>query len=58
MHSFSMRPAKYFYGNPLPNYLDQKTVLIYRPHPVEGHYFSAAVEYRVEKQIGANRLAK
>ncbi len=36
MHSFSMRPAKYFYDNPLPNYLDPKTVLIYRPHPVEG----------------------
>jgi hypothetical protein len=34
MHSFSMRPAKYFYDNPLPNYLDPKTVLIYRPHPV------------------------
>jgi hypothetical protein len=29
-----MRPAKYFYDNPLPNYLDPKTVLIYRPHPV------------------------
>jgi hypothetical protein len=35
MHSFSMRPAKYFYDNPLPNYLDPKTVLIYRPHPEE-----------------------
>jgi len=34
MPSFSMRPAKYFYDNPLPNYLDPKTVLIYRPHPV------------------------
>jgi hypothetical protein len=34
MHSFSMRPAKYFYDNPLPNNLDPKTVLIYRPHPV------------------------
>ncbi len=34
MHSFSMRPAKYFYDNPLPNYLDPITVLIYRPHPV------------------------
>ncbi len=34
MHSFSMRPARYFYDNPLPNYLDPKTVLIYRPHPV------------------------
>jgi hypothetical protein len=32
--SFSMRPAKYFYDNPLPKYLDPKTVLIYRPHPV------------------------
>ncbi len=29
-----MRPAKYFYDNPLPKYLDPKTVLIYRPHPV------------------------
>ncbi len=35
MHSFSMRPAKYFYDNPLPNYLDPKTVLIYRRHPVD-----------------------
>ncbi len=34
MHSFSMRPAKYFYDEPLPKYLDPKTVLIYRPHPV------------------------
>ena len=32
MHSFSMRPAKYFYDKPLPKYLDLKTVLIYRPH--------------------------
>jgi hypothetical protein len=34
MHSFSMRPAKFFYDKPLPKYLDPKTVLIYRPHPV------------------------
>ncbi len=34
MHSFSMRPAKYFYDKPLPNYHDPKTVLIYHPHPV------------------------
>ncbi len=34
MPTFSMRPAKYFYDNPLPIYLDPKTVLIYRPHPV------------------------
>ena len=34
MPSFSMRTAKYFYDNPLPKYLDPKTVLIYRPHPV------------------------
>jgi hypothetical protein len=40
MHSFSMRPAKYFYDKPLPKYLDPKTVLIYRPHPVKlGAYF-------------------
>ncbi len=30
-----MRPAKYFYDKPLPKYLDPKTVLIYRPHPVD-----------------------
>jgi hypothetical protein len=36
MHSFSMRPAKYFYDKPLSKYLDPKTVLIYRPHPVYG----------------------
>jgi hypothetical protein len=29
-----MRPAKYFYDNPLLKYLDPKSVLIYRPHPV------------------------
>jgi hypothetical protein len=29
-----MRPSKYFYDKPLPKYLDLKTVLIYRPHPV------------------------
>ncbi len=34
MHSFLMRPAKYFYEKPLTKYLDSKTVLIYRPHPV------------------------
>ena len=34
MHSFSMRPSKYFYDKPLPKYLHPKTVLIYRPHPV------------------------
>ncbi len=31
-----MRPAKYFYDKPLPKYIDPKTVLIYRPHPVAG----------------------
>ncbi len=36
MPSFSMRPAKYFYDEPLPKYLDPKTVLIYLPHPVQG----------------------
>jgi len=30
-----MRPSKYFYDKPLPKYLDPKTVLIYRPHPVD-----------------------
>jgi hypothetical protein len=35
MPSFSMRPAKYFYDNLLPKYLDPKTVLIYCPHPVQ-----------------------
>ena len=34
MPSFSIRPAKYSYDNPLPKFLDPKTVLIYRPHPV------------------------
>jgi hypothetical protein len=34
MLSFHMRPSKYFYDKPLPKYLDSKTVLIYRPHPV------------------------
>jgi hypothetical protein len=38
MPSFSMRPAKYFYDNPLPKYRDPKNVLIYRPHPV--HFLS------------------
>ncbi len=39
MLSFSMRPAKYFQYNPLPKYLDPKTVLIYRPHPVHYGFF-------------------
>ncbi len=30
-----MRPSKYFYDKPLPKYIDPKTVLIYRPHPVQ-----------------------
>ncbi len=34
MHSFLMRPAKYFLDKPLSKYLDLKSVLIYRPHPV------------------------
>jgi hypothetical protein len=34
MHSFSMRPAKYFYDKLVTKYLDSKTVLIYHPHPV------------------------
>jgi hypothetical protein len=34
MHSFSMRPAKYFHYKPLPKYLNLKNVLIYCPHPV------------------------
>ncbi len=34
MHTFLMRHAKYFYDKQLPKYLDPKTVLIYRPHPV------------------------
>jgi hypothetical protein len=38
MPSFSMRPAKYFYDKPLPKYLDPKTVLIYRRHPVYSQY--------------------
>jgi hypothetical protein len=41
MHSFSMRPSKYFYDEPLPKYLDPKTVLIYRPHPVRAY-----IQYR------------
>ncbi len=44
MPSFSMRPAKYFYDNPLPKYLDPKTVLIYLPHPVQlYHYVSLSI---------------
>jgi hypothetical protein len=45
MHSFSMRPAKYFYDKPLPKYLDPKTVLIYRPHPVE--YLSSGLNFKL-----------
>ncbi len=30
----SYRDAQLFYDKPLPKYLDPKTVLIYRPHPV------------------------
>ena len=41
MHSFSMRPAKYFYDKPLTIYLDSKTVLIYRPH----HVYEEAISH-------------
>ncbi len=44
MHSFSMRPAKYFYGKPLPEYLDPKTGLTYRPHPVRTWWFWLSTE--------------
>ncbi len=32
--SFAMSVANNFCDTPLPKYLDSKTVLIYRPHPV------------------------
>jgi hypothetical protein len=51
MHSFSERPLKYFYYEPLPKYLDPKTVLIYRPHPV----IYAVVFSYVHKIYGAYR---
>jgi hypothetical protein len=41
MHSFSMRPAKYFHDKRLPKYLDLKTVLIYHPHSVQYGYQKA-----------------
>jgi hypothetical protein len=34
MGSFLMSVANNFCDQPLPQYLDSKTVLIYRPHPV------------------------
>ncbi len=34
MCSFSKSAGNHFYDNPLPEYFDLKTVLIYRPHPV------------------------
>ncbi len=48
MPSFSMKPAKYLYDKPLPNYLVPKTVLSYLPHPVgslSSNNFS--VEHRI-----------
>jgi len=47
-----MRPAKYFYDKPLTKYLDPKTVLIYRPHPV----FKLFVVCRLPKFIALNIL--
>jgi hypothetical protein len=35
---FPMSVANNFCDMPLPKYLDSKTVLIYRPHPVEGYF--------------------
>ncbi len=35
-----MKPSKYFYDKPLPKYIDSKTVLIYRPHPVYANWTS------------------
>ncbi len=37
MDSFPKRVAKNFCDQPLPKYLDPKTVLIYCPHPVDPH---------------------
>ncbi len=51
MHSFSMRPAKYFYDKPLTKYLDSKTVLIYRPHPVLVQYSTVVHLFRVVFKI-------
>jgi hypothetical protein len=45
MHSFPMSSAKHFYDNLLSIYLDQKIVLIYRPHPVFGLLASYAQMY-------------
>jgi hypothetical protein len=47
MHSFSMRPAKNFHDKPLPKYLDPKTVLIYRPHPVHFMEYGQVLNSRV-----------
>ncbi len=38
MGSFPMSVANNFCDQPLPKYLDSKTVLIYCPHPVYSHY--------------------
>jgi hypothetical protein len=34
--SFPKSVTKHFYDEPLPQYLDPKTVIIYCPHPVSG----------------------
>ncbi len=52
MHSFSMRPAKYFYDKPLTKYLDSKTVLIYRPHPVYPRSINRRSEEKGRKRGG------
>ena len=40
MGSFPMSVANNFCDEPMPKYLDSKTVLIYCPHPVSPYYFS------------------
>jgi hypothetical protein len=64
MPSFSMRPAQYFYDSPLPEYLDPKTVLIYRPHPV-CHLsdppclsFSLVTTFKIFKLLAVNQIAR
>ncbi len=59
MHRFSMRPAKYFYDKPLPKYLDPKTVLIYRLHPVLHNprtLFNRKVQLRLVLHFASSQL--
>ncbi len=50
MGIFPMRVTKNFCDMPLPKYYDFKTVLIYRPHPVYGFFYTVLQYYSISKR--------